>query len=456
MPERVSQSLRRLYRLFQEYPISNADLWHSERTSQISAIKRSLGADVLVGVLTGGNRSGKTEAGAQLAVAFALGSEHPAVQVWAKRNGLDVSAIQPGPGTVCCSSLTSNESKRIQRKKVETYLPMGTDWSNKNGNGEAVARLPGGGLILFKSNDQGERSFQGDEWDLLWMDEEHDERVFNEGRMRLADRAGRALFTMTPLKGRTWVWKRFVSQTHDQYEGDCVHYAINSRDNPHVPQWYMDKLLSKYGTHERATREHGAFVVLEGRVYPDFWHDLHVVESFRTPDDWERVASIDFGTRNPTAILLGAIDPSDDTLHIIDEHYMSEWTLRQHAVAYRRMISQHPDPIWFVADPADRGARLSLAREHDIQTIAAKKRAGSVRDGINAVAERLAPDVEGRPHLLIHDRCRHTIREIEGYVWSTSSTKNDLPDAPRKKDDHAMDALAYMCSQLTRSTFGVA
>ena len=449
VPEKVAQSLRRLQLLFREHPLSIADLWDSERTSQVRAIRRSLGKSVLVAVVTGGNRSGKTEAGAQLSVAFALGRAHPSVRVWAKRNNLDLSSIQAGPGTVCCSSLTSNESKRIQRQKVSSYLPLGTDWSNKNGNGEAVARLPGGGLMLFKSNDQGERSFQGDEWDFLWMDEEHDEPVFNEGRMRLADRAGRAMFTMTPLKGRTWVWSRFVSDTHDKYEGDCIHYAVSSRDNPYVPQWYLEKLLSKYGSHERAAREQGEFTTIEGRVYADWLRDLHVVSSFDPPDHWERMGSIDFGTRNPFCFLYMALDPADDTWHLVDEYYQTERTLAEHARAIDK-ITNHgsPSPMWIVADPEDRGSRLSLAREHGISTTTAKKQ---IRAGINSVAERLRPDAEGRPHLLVHAKCTNLIREMEGYVWDHRPGK----DVPMKRHDHAMDALRYACHQLARSEWAV-
>jgi len=74
-------------------------------------------------------------------------------------------------------------------------------------------------------------------------------------------------------------------------------------------------------------------------------------------------------------------------------------------------------------------------------TVKAKK---EIRAGISAVAERLAPDAEGRPHLVVHSNCTNLIREIEGYVWDTRRSKADQPDRPLKKEDHAMDALRYL------------
>ena len=76
--------------------------------------------------------------------------------------------------------------------------------------------LPNGGSLLFKTVDQGARAYQADSWDFWWVDEDpEDEAVFNEGRVRLIDRRGRCLVTMTPLRGLTWVWRRFVNDVED-------------------------------------------------------------------------------------------------------------------------------------------------------------------------------------------------------------------------------------------------
>ena len=202
-----------LDRLFKRYPLAFYQLWDRDRprTSQRKAVQELMDPSVRVGLLVGGNRSGKSEAGAQCAVAFALGSEDPGVKRWARVNGIDLGAIPKRPGRVCCTSLTSNESLRVQRPKIANLLPAGAVWRNRGGGGEARVTLPNGGSIIFKTVDQGARAYQADAWDFWWVDEDpEDEAVFNEGRERLIDRRGRCLVTMTPLRGLTWIWKRFV------------------------------------------------------------------------------------------------------------------------------------------------------------------------------------------------------------------------------------------------------
>jgi phage terminase large subunit-like protein len=357
-----------------------------------------------------------------------------------------VRAIPKGPGAVCASALTASDSRSVQRAKVAEFLPADHRWLNRDGNGEARCIFPHGGYILFKSNDAGSRRFQGDAWDLFWADEEHDQAVYNEARMRLVDRGGRSLLTMTPLKGLTWVWARFL----DKPEARTASYALHSEDNPHIPQAYLAALLASYGDHERAARSKGEFTTLEGRVYGGWARHLHLVEPFDVPEDWTRYGSIDFGTRNPFAYLHAAHDHSDDTIHITGMRYQAERTMSQHAEALRALWSRLGEPSWIVADPEDKGSRLALAREHGMATLKARK---SIRPGISAVAERLALDAQGRPHLLIHNtpELAPLIREIEGYVWDAKNSKADQPDKPLKKDDHAMDALRYLCMQVARS-----
>ena len=154
-----------------------------------------------------------------------------------------------------------------------------------------------------------------------------------------------------------------------------------------------------------------------------------------------------------------AHDQRDDTLHVLAEHYQAGRTLRQHVAAIHAMCAAgdlvaldsrgRPELAWAVADPEDKQSRVELAYEYGLTTVPAHK---AVRDGINAVAERLEPDVAGKPHLLVHARCVHLIREFEGYVWDPAAARSggDQKDAPLKREDHAMDTLRYVCAQVRR------
>lgn len=399
--------------------------------------------------MAGGNGSGKTELLGQLCVAAALGRENPSAARWLARNRLDPGILPPYPGRVLASALTSNDSRRVVREKIRHYLPAeGCRWRNELGDGEAQVDLPGGGIVVFKSNDQGRRAYQGDEYDLVALDEEHDAEVYRECLMRLGRRPWRAswmVLGMTPLLGMTWVYDDFVADPKPGNRATWLHGG----DNPHADQARRAQLLAQFGAHELAARDRGEFTAMEGRVYQDWRRDLHVVPAFRPPDEWLRYGSIDFGTRNPAAWLHYAHDPADDVLHVIGEHYAPDLTISQHVERWRALTSGHPHAVWLAADPEDRGSRLAMARDHGIQTVAAPK---DVRAGINAVAERLRPDVEGRPHLLVHDCCRHLIREMDAYSWAPRMGQRDAPDAPVKRDDHCQDSLRYGVMQVIRGS----
>jgi phage terminase large subunit len=95
--------------------------------------------------------------------------------------------------------------------------------------------------------------------------------------------------------------------------------------------------------------------------------------------------------------------------------------------------------------------RMSVA-DHDAQDVAELRQAGvntkpaekDVLPGIRTVKARLQKHGDGRPRLYIHPRCVNLLREIGMYVWDESPS-GATKERPRKENDHAMDALRYLC-----------
>lgn len=448
----VAPAIEALARLKEEHPLAFATLWHNDppRTSQRAPLQRA-GVDAVAAF--GGNGSGKTELGSMVACAVAYGRKHPACEAFIRRNKLEPSLFPPRPGIVLASSLNSTMSINIQRAAVERWAPAGTEWRNQHGPGFSEARFPNGGKIRFLTNDAGARAMQGFSADVLWIDEEHDEAIYNEGMQRLTrslweDRSGWAMLTMTPLKGFSWVHRRFVGSPD---EGSAA-FFLHGADNPHIDQEKRARLLRGVNAGERAARDRGEFTQLEGRIFTEWSRSAHVVP-VRDVNAEYFISGMDFGTRAPAAYLLCAVT-ADDTLEVIGEHYQEQWTISQHARAIHKLLAGR-EVLWMVADPEDRGARLSLAREHGIPSIAAKKAPGSIRSGINAISERLAINpISGQPALVVHECCTNLIREMEGYCWAPSKGA-EVKDKPAPGSDHAIDALRYICSKLARSTFAI-
>ena len=453
----AAPAIEALAQLRADNPLAFATLWHNAapRTSQRSPLQRA-GVDAVAAF--GGNGSGKTELGAMVSCAVAMGRDSATVQMWLKRNQLEPSLIPPRPGLVLASSLNSTMSINIQRAAVERYAPAGTVWRNRDGPGFSEARFPGQGKIRFLSAGGGRESYQGFACDFWWGDEEHPEDIIREAYQRLTrsmwdGRSGWALHTMTPLSGFSHMHRDFIGDPPT--DGSHLACFLHGGDNPHIDQAKRSRLLRSVNAGERAARDRGEFTQIEGRIFTEWARHSHVVKSFEVPSHWPLYAGWDFGTRAPTAIVLCALDPADDTLHCIDEVYQAEHTTKQNAASYRRMLAGR-EVEWLVCDPEDKGSRLALGREHGIANIGAKKGPGSVRKGINDISERLAiSDISGRPALVVHDRCTNLIREIEGYVWAPT-TSGEVKDAPAPRQaDHAIDALRYAIMRLARSTFAI-
>lgn len=475
--------------LRQAAPLATEVFWHAAgvdedgraRTSQLVAA-RQLGA--VFTLWLGGNRTGKTVVLLRWMVAMALGRDHPGVVVWCLVNGIDPLLIPVGPGRVWVVALTSGDSVRYHRKPVRKLLPPSAQrWWNYGSKGEARCEVSVPGYaepaeIYFRSCDQGEDAMQGDSCRAIGFDEEPtSEALVEEAEVRLWDQRGRMFFSMTPLKGFTWIIRRFV-QTPDV---DVKVHELHTIDNPYVPRERLDR-LRKHGHAALAdARLFGRPVALKGRIYSIFERRTHVVPPFEVPPFWPRHRGIDFGTRNPFCCLWMAVAPSGQRV-VYREHYQAEQTSRWHVkqillaegwrertdaemgelaeqlagrkariedlpmsrLLMREASAERIEESW--ADPEDAQALLSI-QEEGLACMPADK---SVQVGIDDVYESLKLGPDGAPGLVVFDTCLQTISEFETYMWAPE-VGGVAKERPLKRRDHAMDTLRYLSRGLAMS-----
>ncbi len=251
------------------------------------------------------------------------------------------------------------------------------------------------------------------------------------GRLRVGNPS--AWVTTTPA-GYNWVWKTWVDHRDPQYEL----FHASTRENKYLVQGYLDDLVGNY-TGEFAKQEiEGDFVAFEGLVYGEFTRDTNVTKQEPMPA-WGRVRSIDFGYQNPFVCLWGALD-EDDRLLIYDEHYRSKMLIREHASAirnregtFRFTVADH--------DAQDAAELVSVG-------ISSRPAQKDVIRGIQKVKARLNTQKDGRPRLLIHERCTNLLREFGQYRWQEAKENRNEKEEPLKESDHALDALRYMIMEL--------
>jgi phage terminase large subunit-like protein len=410
-----------------------------ERTSQRDTIRELLTSRRLVAYMIGGaNRAGKSESAIQLAVALAAGSGEWWVRRWLSINGIPEDAIPASPATadraVVVSALTFNDSLEYHRPKLDRWLPAGSRRRKWKAQDQAEVILPNGGRIVCKAAAQGREKFQGNAPRAAILDEEHPEDVYEEISRGLAETDGPAILSMTPLKGLTWAYSRFV---HDPPPGH-LYSRITGLDNPHVRSRGLLARFQHLEPHKRDARLYGKFARARGLIYPSLSRAVHVRLAGQIPEDWPKYRAIDFGFN--FACLWAALDTNRDQLVVYRELLTQDVKLSGNARQIRNLSGAEVYE-WTVADPADRDGRESLARDHDIYTTPARK---DVEAGLDAVGERLAVCAQGHPRLVIDPSCTELLRELNLY--------RRKPDGSiHKKDDHLADCLRYLVYYLSLS-----
>ena len=390
----------------------------------------------------GGNRSGKTECGAVECVYMARGI-HPY-----RENRKDVC------GWVV--SLSQQVQRDVAQKKILHYLRKdqieeivmlsGRKDAPESGVIDFIRvknALGGTSVIGFKSCDQGREKFQGASLDFVWFDEEPPKDVYDECRMRVIDRKGDIFGTMTPLKGLTFVHSEiFLNRSGDK---EIWYEFMEWSDNPYLDKTEIAALENTMDEAALQSRRYGRFACNEGLVYPEFDENIHVIEPFDVPKEWQDTISIDPGLNNPLSAHWYAVD-FDDNVYVVFEHYEAGRDVDYHAERIKRICER----LDWKKD--ERGRVRAL-----IDSASKQRTLASVKSVADLFYERgilVDPNVEkdlfsgiarvksylnqknGLPNIYIFNTCVRLIGELKGYYWGNG-------DQPKKVDDHALDEMRY-------------
>ena len=259
-------------------------------------------------LLVGGNRSGKTEAGAAYVVTKCLAK--PRQRWW-------------------CAAENYKDSINIQQRKIWSFLPKSkikyAEYSEERGFTHEKVVFKNRSVIIFKSYEQQRKAFQSDDVDGIWNDEEPPYDIYREERMRLIDRDGEMIFTMTSLKGIT----QLLEEVFDGYAAIKTRYSsllkeilpvivekegirtymLWSTDNTYVNQSRVLVEVKTMTREEVKARIFGIPVNLRGRIYPQFNDNVHVVDLKDVPwKDCSYINVVDPHDRKPWAIIWAAVD----------------------------------------------------------------------------------------------------------------------------------------------------
>lgn len=269
-------------------------------------------------LIFGGNRSSKSTVGSYTILKSALASRK---KIW-----------------VCGE--TFQDSIAIQQKKIAELVPRREvkygSFDEINGFTNRKLQFKNGTLITFKSYDQGAGAFQSDDIDEIWNDEEPPLDIVKEQKMRLIDRNGRMLISMTSLKGITDFIRDYFEDCdilETKYaplvkkelpvrakKGNADIFFLWTTDNKYIDQKRLLEEVALMPETDRMTRIYGMPTNLAGKIYMSFGRDTHVIPLDDAPTSGNQLWNvIDPHDRKPWAMGWYLVN-KNGTVYCVDEY----------------------------------------------------------------------------------------------------------------------------------------
>jgi phage terminase large subunit-like protein len=392
-------------------------------------------------LLRGGNRSGKSTAGAVETIWRARG-QHPYQRVPEFPTQHRIVTVDKDNGI-----------EKIIKPLLAQWVPPSSlvngSWEDSWKTRGATLTLRNKSTIEVMTHQQEVDAFAGIPLHSIWFDEECPSAIFNECRLRLIDYNGCWYMTMTPVEGQDWIFDRFIvtaNKNVDMFEVDIA-------SNPHLNAEALVLLGEDLTDEEKEVREKGVFVPRGGLVLKEFNYSKHVIGAHGPiPRSWAIYVSIDHGFNNPSAILWHAVSAKGDVV-TFHEIYLRKTIIKKLAEMIKEYnYVQDIHPMLFVGDPsmaqktAESGSSpLQIYRENGVPLMQAKR---DVAGRINKMNEYLKYN---KWH--ITQECPNTIKEARGYSWKIHvspkiADRNNVREEPNKKNDHAMDSAGYFFTMM--------
>lgn len=249
-------------------------------------------------------------------------------------------------------------------------------------------------------------------------------------------------FNCNPESPMHWFYEEWILQP-EKHRALHLHFLMS--DNPAIDAEALREAENTWSGVFYDRYILGLWVRAEGIIYPQFTNTNidnggHIFTDAQAPLNGEWVASVDYGTSNPTAAGLWCI--SGNVAYMVREYYHDgrkdgQLTDEEHAANLVKLTSYRPSyqgaiPIY--VDPSAASLIVTLRRQG---FFAVRSANNDVLDGIRNVGSALK-----RRRLFINESCKNAIREMAAYTWDEKLDSNGN-ERPLKENDHHPDQIRY-------------
>jgi len=437
-------------RRLKEDPLKNYIL-HAKQKAFINSILKTQSYESW---FIASNRSGKSDAGAYLGSSLARFGEpdtHKPTTGWVVSldYGIGRDIIQPKYFNNGFVPPNQSHPPFIPKREIKEWRVA-----------DQVLKLKNGSIIGFKSQDSGQRKFQGADKDWIHFDEEPDEGVYNEAILRIG--AGKKLrifgtCTLLPpdnaIGGVSWIMKRIIKSNNPNIQV----FGASIFDNPHLDPAEIQRLVAKYPLHTPMgkIRLLGEYLtsITGALVYYNYDTSLHKKLQDEVYLRKPLCLFIDF---NVEPMVMGVGQKVNDTFKVYREIVLEVGSIPQVAEIFKQMYPSHNAEVYLYGDASGKG-RTAQTGLDDYQTflncmrnypapivLKIPEKNPQVNERINAVNYALK-DEYGNINLEIDPSCVELIEDFELVV---RDVRGGIKKSHNRKDayykrTHISDALGY-------------
>jgi len=243
---------------------------------------------------------------------------------------------------------------------------------------------------------------------------------------RLSYKGAKFFATTNPDSPNNYVYTDIIE--NEKIDKKVTKFSI--WENPFLDAEYIKQLEAEYVGVFYQRFFLGEWVIAEGLVYPMYNNTVPTMDRIYS----EYCVSMDYGTLNPTAMILWG--RCGDVWYAIREYYHSgrgQSEQKTDQDYYEELENLCGDlPISSVIVDPSAASFIALIRKQ--KRFKARHAENTVMDGIRHTASCLQGG-----KIMFNDCCKNTIREFGLYSWDEKSTE----DKVIKDNDHAMDAVRY-------------
>ena len=297
--------------------------------------------------------------------------------------------------------------------------------------------LPNGSMFLCMGLDDPEKIKSITGLTDAWLEEATEFSLddFSQVNLRVRDPKAEnqeVILSMNPVSRANWTYLQFFAENPDLDEFRKTVRIVHTtyKDNPHLPEAYVQALLMMKATNEVYYKIYalGEFGSLDKLIYNN-WQKMDF-----DPDTikGQLLCGLDFGyTNDPTAFTASILVENERRIYIFKEWGGTGYL--NNAIADQIKEMGFAKSI-ICADSAEQKSIDEIKRLGISRIKPCVKGKGSVLQGIQKLQQY---------ELIVHPSCENVIEELENYAWKKDKQTNEYINEPAEGFDHYMDSLRY-------------